>query len=126
MSPKEPEVLSACLIKYVDGARGYVTEKVLMQFPLRSNEQESANSSDRMQTRVPEGESLKHRHIWLAGTAFSPLKVWWGYGEDPTKQRGVPCKVHGDDFGQCLDFPEERSLRSNPWIFYPKLTLSCG
>ena len=37
MSLKEPEVLSACLIRCVNGARGYVTEKILMEFPLRPN-----------------------------------------------------------------------------------------
>lgn len=55
MSLKEPEVLSACLIRYVDGAREYITEKVIMQFPLGPEKQESANASEHTQTWVPDG-----------------------------------------------------------------------
>lgn len=55
MSLKESEVLSACLIRYVDGASGCVTEKILMKFPLRPKEQKSANPSECVQTPGPGG-----------------------------------------------------------------------
>lgn len=71
MSLKEPEVLSACLIRYMDGSRGSITEEVLMQFPLRPKGQESTNSSENMQTMVPDGELLEHSHVCLSGTEFS-------------------------------------------------------
>lgn len=75
MSLKESEVLSACLIRYVDGARGFVTEKVLMKFPLRPKEQESANSSECVQTQGPGGVSQAQAVLsgWLSNQF---LELW--------------------------------------------------
>lgn len=123
VSLKESEVLSACLIRYVDGASGCVTEKILMKFPLRPKEQESANPSECVQMPGPGGIS-QTQAILPGWDTFSPWNFWWGEVEEPTENHGAPCKVR--DFGQCSVSAQEGSLRLNPWVFYSKLTLSRG